>query len=143
MRKRMPLVASRLLLLLVWRKYSPANLSLSDLMANAQDIADETVRVESTTVSGFEVTALAEGTIERSGAIYLTEPVLWLENGVPERKTTASQLVCHPYSFAECEYAAAFDQYSSESVYVRAPIWARAVFLPQPQSAPACWDSGT
>ena len=60
-------------------RVNPATVVITDLLANPDKFNGKKIRTTGIRVSGFEVNALSESTIERDGAVYLKEPTIWLE----------------------------------------------------------------
>ena len=81
----------------------------TDLMANPENYANQDVCTEGTAVSGFEASAIAVDTIERDGAVYLTEPAIWLENIVPGSKSDCFTTGLPPAEFCRMRVCGRFE----------------------------------
>ncbi len=81
----------------------------TDLMANPENYANQDVCTEGTAVSGFEASVIAAGTIERDGAVYLTEPVIWLENVTPEGESDCFTTGLPPMTFCRVRVCGRFE----------------------------------
>lgn len=52
---------------------------ISDLLSNPERYQGREICTEGVYLSGFEASALGASTYQVSGAVYLTEPVIWIE----------------------------------------------------------------
>lgn len=60
------------------------NVRFDDLVSNPQDYQGQYVCTEGIRATGFEIDGLGPGTQRHGTAIYLTEPVVWLEGATVE-----------------------------------------------------------
>ena len=79
MKRALLIVIGLLLTLLINGCVRTMDVDIDDLLSSPQSYQGEEICTEGVYASGFEINALGASTYQRGDAVYLTEPVIWLE----------------------------------------------------------------
>lgn len=86
-----------------------ADVSFSDLMTAPTTYAGKEICTNGIYLSSFEVEALGQDTVERDGALYLTEPSIWLERAKIEAEPNCTEVGTPPAKFCQARVCGRFD----------------------------------
>lgn len=85
------------------------DVSFNDLMAMPATYAGKQICTHGVYLSGFEVEALGQDTVERDGVLYLTEPSIWLERAKIEAESDCTEVGTPPARFCQARACGRFD----------------------------------
>lgn len=85
------------------------DVGFSELVTNPTTYAGKEVCTRGVYLSSFEVEALGEGTSERDGALYLTEPTIWLNSADIEADSACTEVGVPPARFCQAQVCGRFD----------------------------------
>ncbi|MBX7234580.1 MAG: hypothetical protein K1X65_09370 [Caldilineales bacterium] len=86
-----------------------ADVPFGDLMTAPATYAGQDICTNGVYLSSFEVEALGQDTVERDGALYLTEPAIWLERAQIEAEPNCTEVGTPPAKFCPARVCGRFD----------------------------------
>jgi hypothetical protein len=110
MKSAVLIVTGPLLTLLINGCVRGMEVDIDDLLSSPQSYQGEEICTEAVYASGFEINALGASTYQRGDAVYLTEPVIWLERAEIRSSTDCfSSATTPPVEFCKARVCGFFE----------------------------------
>jgi len=110
MKRALLIVIGLLLTLLINGCARSMEVDIDDLLSSPQSYQGEEICTEGVYASGLEINALGASTYQRGDAVYLTEPVIWLERAEIRSSTDCfSSTTTPPVEFCKVTVCGLFE----------------------------------